>query len=144
MVIGKLHKIANFLSQNACVDEPLSLIKIWNENKKSKTAYFFCNFNPFFEGDWSIFKKGQSRPLFVYFHSFLVTISIQIEKSVDGVLGIRTQGLRMVDSDKTTELWRPPNWSLQWEFSNILSSNDDRLSTLLCSFRKVIMAQNEK
>ena len=33
---------------------------------------------------------GQSRPLFVYFRSFLVTISIQIEKSVDGVLGIRT------------------------------------------------------
>ena len=27
---------------------------------------------------------GQSRPLFVYFCSFLVTISIQIEKSVDG------------------------------------------------------------
>ena len=34
------------------------------------------------------FKMGQSRPLFVY---FLITISItQIEKSVDGVLGIRT------------------------------------------------------
>ena len=36
---------------------------------------------------------GQSRPLFVYFRYFLNTISlIQIEKSVDGVLGIRTQG----------------------------------------------------
>ena len=34
-------------------------------------------------------KMGQSRPLFVYFHYFLDTISIiQIEKSVDGVLGI--------------------------------------------------------
>ena len=32
---------------------------------------------------------GQSRPLFVYFRSFLITISTQIEKSVDGVLGIR-------------------------------------------------------
>ena len=31
---------------------------------------------------------GLSRPLFVYFRSFLVTISIiQIEKSIDGVLG---------------------------------------------------------
>ena len=50
---------------------------------------------------------GQSRPLFVYFHSFLVTISIQIEKSIDGVLGIRTRGRRMVGADKTTELWRP-------------------------------------
>ena len=49
---------------------------------------------------------GQSRPLFVYFHSFLITISIQIEKSVDGVLGIRTQGRRMVGAAKTTELWR--------------------------------------
>ena len=35
---------------------------------------------------------GQSRPLFVYFRHFHDTISIiQIEKSVDGVLGIRTQ-----------------------------------------------------
>ena len=54
---------------------------------------------------------GQSRPLFVYFRSFLIptTISIiQIEKSVDGVLGIRTRGRRMVDVDDTTELWRHP------------------------------------
>ena len=34
---------------------------------------------------------GQSRPLFVYFRSFLITISIQIEKSIDCVLGIRTR-----------------------------------------------------
>ena len=46
---------------------------------------------------------GQSRPLFVYFRSFLVTISIQIEKSIDGVLGIRTRGLRVVGADETTE-----------------------------------------
>ena len=46
---------------------------------------------------------------FVYFRSFLVnTISIQIEKSVDGVLGIQTQSRRMVGADKTTELWQPP------------------------------------
>ena len=49
-------------------------------------------------------KMGQSRPLFVYFR---VTISIQIEKTVDGVLGIRTRGRRMVGAVKTTELWRP-------------------------------------
>ena len=54
-------------------------------------------------------KMGRSRPLFVYFCYFLDTISIiQIEKIVDGVLGIRTQGRRMVGTDKTTELWRPP------------------------------------
>ena len=35
---------------------------------------------------------GQSRPLFAYFRSFLIPITIliiKIEKSVDGVLGIR-------------------------------------------------------
>ena len=52
---------------------------------------------------------GQSRPLFVYFRHFLDTISIiQIEKSIDGVLGIRTRGRRMIGADETTELWRPP------------------------------------
>ena len=46
----------------------------------------------------------QSLPLFVY---FLDTISIiQSEKSIDGVLGIRTLGRRMVGADKTMELWR--------------------------------------
>ena len=51
---------------------------------------------------------GQSRPLFVYFRSFL-TISIQIEKSIDGVLGIWTRDHRMVGADETMELWWPPN-----------------------------------
>ena len=54
-------------------------------------------------------KMGQSRPLFVYFCPFPITISIQIEKSVDGVLGIQTWGRSMVGADETTELWRPPN-----------------------------------
>ena len=49
---------------------------------------------------------GRIQPLFVYFRYFLDTISI-IEKSVDGVLGIRTQGRRMVGADETMELWRP-------------------------------------
>ena len=60
-----------------------------------------------------LLQKGPSsvinlRPLFVYFRSFLITISviIQIEKILDGVLGIRTHGRRMVGADKTTELWR--------------------------------------
>ena len=53
-------------------------------------------------------KMGQCWPPLVYFRYFLDTISIiQIEKSVDGVLGIRTQGHRMVGTDKTTELWQP-------------------------------------
>ena len=38
-----------------------------------------------------------------------MTISIkQIEKSVDGVLGIQTWGRSMVGADETTELWRLP------------------------------------
>ena len=53
-------------------------------------------------------KKGQSRPLFVYFRFFLITISKQIEKSLDGVLGIRTWGRNMVGANKNNELWRPP------------------------------------
>ena len=45
---------------------------------------------------------------FVYFRPFLITISIiQIEKSVDGVLGIRTRGLRIIGADDITELWQP-------------------------------------
>ena len=47
-------------------------------------------------------KMGQSRPLFVYFRPFHITISIiQIEKSLDGVLGIQTCGRRMVGADET-------------------------------------------
>ena len=57
------------------------------------------------------FKKWTNPGLFsfFYFRSFLITNSIiQIEKSVDGVVGIRTWGCRMVGADKTMELWRPP------------------------------------
>ena len=51
-------------------------------------------------------KIGLSRPLFVYFHPFLITISIiQIHKSVDGVHGIWTCGRKMVGSDDTAEQW---------------------------------------
>ena len=60
-------------------------------------------------GTLTIFLKWANPSLFfVYFRSFPTTISIQIEKSIDGVLGIRTRGRRMVGADKTTELWRPP------------------------------------
>ena len=47
---------------------------------------------------------------FVYFHSFHITNQLQIEKSIDGVLGIRTRGRRIVGADETTELWRPPKF----------------------------------
>ena len=49
-------------------------------------------------------KMGQSRPLFVYFRYFLDAISIiQIEKSIDDVLGIRIRGRRMVGKEETTD-----------------------------------------
>ena len=44
----------------------------------------------------------QSQPLFVYFRPILITISImQIEKSIDGVLGIRTDDRRRVGAEDT-------------------------------------------
>ena len=55
---------------------------------------------------------------FVYFCSFLVIISTQIEKSIDGVHGIRTWGRRMVGADETTELWRPP---YKWYYDHNLA-----------------------
>ena len=53
------------------------------------------------------FYMGQSRPLFVYFRSFQMT-NLAINNLIGNVLGIRTQGGRMVDEDKSTELWRHP------------------------------------
>ena len=50
---------------------------------------------------------GQTRPLFVYFslfsrdkHSSNLTIN---DKSIDGVLGTRTQGGGLIGADKSTE-----------------------------------------
>ena len=65
------------------------------------------NFSLLFKGQSNLKRDlGQSRPLFVYICSFLITISIiEIEKSIDGVLGIWTRGHRMVGADETTELW---------------------------------------
>ena len=64
---------------------------------------------------------------FIYFRHFLfpptITVSIsttRMEKSVDGVLGIRTCGRRMVGADKTMDLWLPP--SLQFYLSRHLFS----------------------
>ena len=50
---------------------------------------------------------GQSGPFCPFL--ILITISIiQIEKSIDGVHGIQTQGRMMVGADEAMELWRPP------------------------------------
>ena len=105
-----LHSIPSFALLTHSLTHSLSLfvkdknghfLIVTNKARKETDIFLFL-FNFFF-------KMGQSRPLFVYFCSFLVTISIQIEKSIDGVLGIWTRGHRMVDADETTELWRPPD-----------------------------------
>ena len=58
----------------------------------------------------SFFKNGQIPASFVYCRPYLITISIiEIEKSLDGVHGMRTDCRRMVGTDKTTELWQPPS-----------------------------------
>ena len=63
---------------------------------------------------------GQSRPLFVYFRPFLITIPIiQIVKSIEGVLGIQTWGRRMVGADETTKLWWPPYQQVQLILQNL-------------------------
>ena len=64
---------------------------------------------------------SQSRPLFVYFCSFLIIISIiQSEKSLNGVLCIWTRSHRMVGADETMELGRSPqNKIVCWYFWQI-------------------------
>ena len=71
------------------------------------------------------FKMGQTRPLFgFYFRSFSqhkdkystnVTIN---DKSIDGVLGSRTQGGMMEGADEYTELWRHPMFTKEMEAKN--------------------------
>ena len=55
----------------------------------------------------------QTRPLFIYFRSFLNAMTNMVQKlningkRVDGELGIRTQDRRIVGTDESTELSRP-------------------------------------
>ena len=66
------------------------------------------------------FFKWANPGFFVYFHYFLDTITIiQIEKSIDGVLGIQTRGRRMVGADETMELWWPPKQTHKVEGANL-------------------------
>ena len=45
---------------------------------------------------------------FIFVFCLLDTIQIQIDKSINGVLGTRTRGDIMESADKLTELWRHP------------------------------------
>ena len=63
-----------------------------------------CTFDLYQLSWWKGFLNGPIL-FFCLFSSFQhVTIQIRIDKSVDGVLGIRTRGGRMEDADKSTEL----------------------------------------
>ena len=57
--------------------------------------------------------KEWANPGLYLFIFVLFTLQFQykLKKSVDGVLGIRTRGRRMVGADETTELWRLPSRS---------------------------------
>ena len=72
---------------------------------------------------------------FVYICPFLIptsiTISIiQIEKSVDGVLGIRILGHRMVGADETMELLRPLLFLRICLITKSISIEKNQLATL--------------
>ena len=61
----------------------------------------------------TVLQMDQIRPLFVYLCSFHMTNKAQIDNndtSVNGVLGTRTRGGRMVGADEYTELWRHPKY----------------------------------
>ena len=71
----------------------------------------FCNLIPTDKvyPECKLLKKWANPGLFfVNFRSFFITISMQIEKSIDNVHGIRTWGRRMVGADENMELWQPP------------------------------------
>ena len=81
-------------------------------------------------------KMGQARPLFVYFLFFsndkYSTNTIN-ENSIDGVLGTRTRGGRMVGADESTELWRHP----------LLGLISDAINTGKCYKRPAIVNTQE-
>ena len=56
---------------------------------------------------WFLFFKKMANPdLFLFIFVFSSLHNLIFEESVDGVLGTRTRGGRMEDSDESMELWR--------------------------------------
>ena len=63
---------------------------------------------------YNFFKKWAKPGLFLFISFFShdkysTNLTIN-DKSIDGVLGTRTRGGRMVGADESTELWRHPNF----------------------------------
>ena len=108
-----------------------TLAKQLNPNKKGDQAY--SDTSPYKESEysldtvtlhlehlqiknklepWRIVKKWAKPGLFLFILFFSLdkysTNLIINDKSLDGVLGTRTRGGRMVGADESTELWRQP------------------------------------
>ena len=81
-----------------------NLIYTW---QKSQSLYICLYLSLWF----SFFKNEPISASFSFIFVFFlrVTIQIQFDLSIDGVLGTRTRGGRMGGADKSTELWRHPN-----------------------------------
>ena len=102
------HFLFQFIIERASVCVCVALLKWFNSLRRKCCKTLLGRYSWFRQNqeiENMVFnKKGQSRPLFVYFHPFLVTISItQIEISLEGVLGIWTIGHRMVGADETMD-----------------------------------------
>ena len=65
-----------------------------------------------------LLKMAQTRPFYLlsFFSHDKYSANTINDKSVDGVLGIRTRGGRMVGADKSTQLWRHPLMYYFWQF----------------------------
>ena len=93
----------------------------WPQFSSTNTeTYSWCRWERKLKLLLPIFSKmGHSRPLFrllsFFSHDKYSTNTLN-DKSVDGVLGIRTHGRIMVGADDTSELWRPPSPSYLYVF----------------------------
>ena len=79
-----------------------------------------------------LFLKKWAKPfcLFSFLSHDKNSTSTINDKSVDGVLGTRTRGSRMVGADKSTELWRRPH-KLRSKYISYFYIMPTRLDTFL-------------
>ena len=81
-------------------------LKIFGKQYPTRISQYFVNASlaSGIISAWLFFNIGKHRPLFVYLCPIHITIQIQIEKSIDFVIGISTWGRRMVGTEGSTEL----------------------------------------
>ena len=66
-------------------------------------------------------KNGPIPASFSFIFVFSTLHNYKFYKSLDGVLGTRTQGGRMEEADESTVLWRHPNFEIFLSFVFFLS-----------------------